>query len=133
MACRDYLGKMVDRLNGSCLVSSPLLAEAIAVKKAILLAHSRGWRRIVVETDAKDIMLQLRDPNGCKSWECEAVIQDILLAGSFFDFVQFNHVLRSANRRVNWVASQSRKFGCWLGWVSCPPFPSTVVFFGSRF
>lgn len=64
MVCRDLLGKMVDGLNGSCSATSPLLTKVIVVKKAILLAQSRGWKRIMVETDAKDIVLQLRDPSG---------------------------------------------------------------------
>lgn len=53
---RNYMGKLVARCTSRFYAPSPLVAEALAFREAILFASSMGIPSILLESDCPDLV-----------------------------------------------------------------------------
>jgi len=85
----DSLGNLL-HAHGSSIqfVGKVMTAEAIAIRKALEYAISKGWKRVKILSDAKNVvdMIQKRVAT---SWEIEVLCEDIWKLSSMFNHVEF--------------------------------------------
>ena len=91
-------------------MTDPLVAEALALRDGVLFARPRGFLRVVLEVDCKDVVAL---------WASCSMVASVLLeieelALSFQSFV-IQHISRKANTPAHFCA----KFACTLGVTSC--------------
>ncbi|XP_010276876.1 PREDICTED: pentatricopeptide repeat-containing protein At2g45350, chloroplastic-like [Nelumbo nucifera] len=75
---RDWRGSFVAAKYGSCHASSFIFAEAFAVKQGILLAQRLGAKKLVVESDCRALVRNLKDPSRQMMPDLGLLIKDIL-------------------------------------------------------
>ncbi|WMV49247.1 hypothetical protein MTR67_042632 [Solanum verrucosum] len=94
----DSLGNLL-HAHGSPIqfVGKVMTAEAIAIRKALEYAINKGWKRVKILSDAKNVvdMIQKRVAT---SWEIEVLCEDIWKLSSMFNHVEFIYISRSVNK-----------------------------------
>ncbi|KAA3476340.1 reverse transcriptase [Gossypium australe] len=91
------------------------VAEARACERAVLLAKSRGFQRLVVEGDALTVIKSIKRKNHEKSI-LKSITQHINQLGLCFDEISYHYVPRSANGVAHTLALEGRRCrfsGCW--------------------
>ena len=83
------------------------VAEAIALCKAISMAASRGWKKLILEGDSKKVIESWMQKNDNLSWGVEASFNSVRKICSFFDSFEVTWTPRS----INLVADQICKWG----------------------
>ncbi|XP_058002195.1 uncharacterized protein LOC131179386 [Hevea brasiliensis] len=118
---RNYKGCLVDGCAAIFTCLSPLAAEGMAIREALLVASRRGFTAGVVETDSH-LMVQLCSSSGENApWELEVVLHDIKFLLSSYPSLSVVYVARRANSCAHWVANQSRIGRLVSRWVANPP------------
>ena len=119
--CRDEFGAFqwgfIDKIKSL----SAFMTEALALKRAMLLATDLGHNKIQFESDCQTLVtcIHSQQPD-LYDWKCRAIIQDII------NFVESNvgfsvHFSpRHGNAGANCLAAEAFKEVCPLGWVSQP-------------
>lgn len=79
------------------------VAEGLALCDLLILAIDSGWKKLVIEGDAKLIMDCVKKKVAIK-WSVHLVVQDIWQLSSSCESVSFEHVFREANFTVDALA-----------------------------
>ncbi|KAJ1387656.1 Ribonuclease H superfamily [Sesbania bispinosa] len=73
---RDHLGSLLFGLARKIPASSPLVAEAIALRDATLMAYNLNWSRVVLESDCLPLIEACRGERSLA--EIDLIVRDIL-------------------------------------------------------
>ncbi|WMV59000.1 hypothetical protein MTR67_052385 [Solanum verrucosum] len=121
----DSLGNLL-HAHGSPIqfVGKVKTAEAIAIRKALKYAISKGWKRVKILSDAKNVvdMIQKRVTT---SWEIEVLCEDIWKLSSMFNHVEFIYISRSVNKIADRLARYSISLLKEISWEKF--FPSWII------
>jgi ribonuclease HI len=125
---RMGVGVVIRSHSGECLsaiselvneVTSPELAEAIAVRRALALAREEGFDKIMVATDCLSLVNRINNSILDRSF-LGVVIQDIKKEATLFNSYSFFHVPRKRNVAAHVLARRSETFGS-VSFRSVPP------------
>uniref|UniRef100_A0A0D3A5H9 RNase H type-1 domain-containing protein n=1 Tax=Brassica oleracea var. oleracea TaxID=109376 RepID=A0A0D3A5H9_BRAOL len=86
-------------------VSSPLIAEGLAVREAILLCIEKGHRHVHLETDSINLVKALT--TGPPAIEIYGIVEDITCLSAAFDSISFSWIPRNRNRDADALAKQA--------------------------
>ncbi|XP_057779759.1 uncharacterized protein LOC130998351 [Salvia miltiorrhiza] len=87
-------------------------AELLAVIKAILIAHDRGWLHLWVESDSMYIVHLLGERSTAVPWRFIALWRKVLCLLPEFK-LQISHIYREENKVADIMANYSRDEGWW--------------------
>lgn len=117
---RDHEGKM---LRGQAIwyghAASTLIMEALAVRDGVRLACDIGISKLILESDAKEVVKLWRDRDQGRS-EIASVLQEIEELSGNMEFFQLSFVGREANVGAHLCAkraSASRTRCLWINYV----------------
>jgi ribonuclease HI len=101
-------------------VSSPAMAEALAMLHGLLFAHSLGFQDIVEESDSLEVinMCSVQD----RIWnDATAISSEIMTCAGATGRVEFNHCGRDLNKVAYSLAREcfTSRINC--NWVDEPP------------
>ena len=99
-------------------VSSPLVAEGLAVREAVLKCRELGLARIRIESDSAVLIKALQTEASLAG--LYGILTDILSVTSSFDFVSFKWISRDNNVVADTLAKQILSFE--LGLIAPPTF-----------
>lgn len=102
--------------------SAALVAEAAAGLCAIKFAISRGYRKIILETDSKVLVEGIRGASNNGLWAVKPLLDEYDKLSSFFSDVIWNWVPRHLNRAAHKAAAigaRAVQLDCWA--VRPPP------------
>ncbi|KAG2292835.1 hypothetical protein Bca52824_039504 [Brassica carinata] len=86
-------------------VSSPLMAEALALRQAIIFALNTGIRSAVLHSNSLSLIKMIRSKTFVL--EVYGVLHDIFSLSNVFSFIKFVFVPRAANDKTDSVAKQA--------------------------
>ncbi|KAH0635754.1 hypothetical protein KY289_035669 [Solanum tuberosum] len=125
IAALDCLGNLL-HAHGSPIqfVGKVMTAEAIVIRKALEYAINKGWKRVKILSDAKNVvdMIQKRVTT---SWEIEVLCEDIWKISSMFNHVEFIYISRSVNKIADRLARYSISLLKEISWKKF--FPSWII------
>ena len=84
---RDQRGKLIGACTEQLEQSEPLLGEAKAAWLVIKKAADKGFKRIILEGDALNVIEPSRNKAVASHWRIKAVLEDILFLDKYFDNV----------------------------------------------
>jgi ribonuclease HI len=122
---RMGLGVVIRDHNGVCLtacseyheeVTSPEIAEALALRRAINLAKDEGFTKIIINLDCLSVVNRVNAVEDDRSL-CGPVIYDIRKLMPSFTSCSIKHVVRGLNVAAHTLAKLSETLGCvvWRG------------------
>jgi ribonuclease HI len=118
---RDYQGKFV-AANMKFLphVLSMKMAEALAMKQGLLLAHQLGCNRVIAESDSS---MTIEACSGEQRWDNESttVYADCIDLVASIGSVSFTHCLREANSVSHCLAREGFTIKESCNWDDEPP------------
>ncbi|RID64856.1 hypothetical protein BRARA_D00096, partial [Brassica rapa] len=86
-------------------VSSPLMAEALALRQAIIFALNHGIESAVIHSDSQSLIKMIRSNSFVL--EIYGILHDIFSLSNAFSFIEFMFIPRAANDRADSVAKQA--------------------------
>ncbi|KAF2570708.1 hypothetical protein F2Q70_00006874 [Brassica cretica] len=86
-------------------VSSPLMAEALVLRQAIIFALNHGIGSAVIHSDSQSLIKMIRSNSFVL--EIYGILHDIFSLFNAFSFIEFMFILRGANNRTDSVAKQA--------------------------
>jgi ribonuclease HI len=123
---RMGMGAIIRDHNGSCLVACteqtdeilvPEMAEALAMRRAVILAKDEGYANIIVASDCLSVVNRVTSGLEDRS-SCGTVIHDIRRMADSFSSCSFRHVYRGLNAAAHSLAKFS-KFSLNSVWRGC--------------
>lgn len=93
-------------------VSSPLIAESLAIRSATESILFSGIRSTTIFSDCSTLIRAINQQNQIK--EIYGVLQDISRLSSRFDYIHFQFISRSQNRETDALAKLALKAHCRL-------------------
>ncbi|GLU20287.1 hypothetical protein SLE2022_364950 [Rubroshorea leprosula] len=121
MIARNSNGQICFGNSWLCVALSPLMAEALAMLRAIKSAINRGLHAVIFESDNQALISYIQQHEKLLPWEVKPVIMNISQACSCHPDFLFNYVPRKGNRVADWVAKSSLKGKCPWYWAHRPP------------
>ncbi|KAK9988077.1 hypothetical protein SO802_028316 [Lithocarpus litseifolius] len=97
-----------------------LLGEAKAAWLAIKKAAEEGFKRIILEGDALNVIEPLKNKAVVSHWRIKAVLEDILFPVKSFDNVSFSFICRDGNVTAHLLA----QWAALLNWSGPVPISS---------
>ena len=122
--CRDTHGYFkwgfVDKVKSL----SAFMTEALALKRALLLAIDLGHDKVIFETDCL-LLLNCVAQNKPESyeWQCRSIVQEIITLFSSKAGFSISFTPRSGNLAADHLAAFVCKDACPIGWVHQPTLP----------
>ena len=124
-SCRMGMGIVIRDHNGKCLavcseqrreVVMPELAEALAIRRAVILAKDEGFSNIIVNSDCLSVVQRVNSNLEDRSL-CGPIIRDIKMMAISFNSCSFCFVNRIINGAAHRLAKFSEFSGCcvWRG------------------
>ena len=83
---------------------SPLWGEAKAAYAAVNKAIDAGFKKVIIEGDAWNVIEPLKDKKSSSEWTIDVILQNILTLCSLFDDVSFSFVKREGNSSAHLLA-----------------------------
>jgi hypothetical protein len=83
--------------------TSPEMAEALALQRAVIVAGERGYDKVIFASDCLSLIQRILSPKPDRSL-VGAVVADIKLKRRCFSSVSFRHVKRSLNEAAHILA-----------------------------
>ncbi|XP_071916171.1 uncharacterized protein [Coffea arabica] len=102
----------------------PPVEEARAIRKALLFVNKNGWRNIIIQSDCKRIIDQIREGNLSDHLAC-AVLCDILVLSKDFSSCLFSFVKREGNNVSHHLAKFALNSVSEIAWMES--FPSWLI------
>ncbi|KAJ1395233.1 Ribonuclease H-like superfamily [Sesbania bispinosa] len=121
VVARDHRGSLL--LGNAKIVHtfSPLVAEALALREAVMMAYNFNWDRVVFESDNLNLIQACRGEN--KLALIEFIVENIRTLAAGFLYVGFAWVSRNSNRVAHEVAFKASHFSLPSNWsFSNPPW-----------
>ena len=109
---RDQEGICVATWAEQRIPGSPLFGEASAALMAIQKAAEVGFKNVVIEGDAWNVIEPLRNQVAAPYWSIKSVVEDILYLAKGFDNVNFSFVCREGNEAAHLLA----RWAAFLNW-----------------
>jgi ribonuclease HI len=122
------VGVVIRDHTGQCLtacsehqeeVTTPEIAEALAMRRAITLAKDEGFAKIIINSDCLSVVNRVNSMEDDRSL-CGPVIHDIRKLMASFASCSVRHVLRGLNVAAHTMAKMSQSLGC-LVWRGVAP------------
>jgi ribonuclease HI len=116
---RMGVGIVIRSHNGECLaacselineVTSPELAEALAIRRALALAREEGFDKIMVASDCLSVVHRINNSTQDRSF-LGVVIEDIKKETTSFTSYSFFHIPRKRNESTHVLAKRSELSG----------------------
>lgn len=85
-------------------VISPLIAESLAMRKAILRSKELGILKVKCESDSKQLIKAIKEGNSCM--EIYGIVADIIALSGCFESIWFNWIPREDNVVADTLAKQ---------------------------
>ena len=105
----------------------PIVEEARAIRHALVLAKQNGWRNIIIQTDCKRIVDQIRDGK-LNDHLAGAVLFDIIALSKDFSSCLFSFVKREGNNVTHQLAKFALKLVSEIAWKeSFPSWLSSIA------
>jgi ribonuclease HI len=125
---RDHTGTLVRaQAKWYDQAASPLTMEAEAIRDAVCFAVDRGYQRVIIESDAQEVVKCWRDPRAGRSI-IASIIQEIKELSDMFTSFNISYVSRLANQAAHSCAnkaSSERRRCLWLNYT--PPFLVSIL------
>lgn len=86
-------------------VASPLMAEALALREALITVRQHGSPNVWIRSDNLELIRAINSK--VFPMELYGVLKDIESLSSSLDFILFSHVLRSCNVRADSLAKDA--------------------------
>ncbi|GAA0184459.1 hypothetical protein LIER_31747 [Lithospermum erythrorhizon] len=112
----SFVGAAFQRLTH---VKSTLLAESLAARMGMEFAWTKGWRRVIVESDSKHLIHCLRGEYETPL-EAEIIIGDILYLAQHMQ-VKFQHTSPVSNNVAHTIAHWDHGGLMESHWLDIPP------------
>jgi ribonuclease HI len=106
------MGMVIRDDSGDCLVSaslplqgftSPEMAEALALRQAVLITRDRGFSKAIFVTDCLSLIQRLNSTVHDRS-QVGVLVKDIKLMAADLSVASFRHVKRSLNEAAHILA-----------------------------
>jgi ribonuclease HI len=128
-SCSGAIGAVIRDVKGDFIaastnyiphVASAMVAEALAMKEGIGLAHRMGCSRVVAESDSLEV---IQACNGEQRWwnEASAIFADCVDAAINLDSISFTHCPRESNEVAHSLARFCFDVKSDCTWVDEPP------------
>jgi ribonuclease HI len=128
-SCSGAIGAVIRDVKGDFIaastnyiphVASAMVAEALAMKEGIGLAHRLGCSRVVAESDSLEV---IQACNGEQRWwnEASAIFADCVDAAINLDSISFTHCPRESNEVAHSLARFCFDVKSDCTWVDEPP------------
>ncbi|GLT35678.1 hypothetical protein SLA2020_101090 [Shorea laevis] len=121
MVGRNFDGELLIGRTWRCSASSPLMAEASALLKAIQYATDMGLNYVIFESDNEALISYAQEAFKPSPWEISSIIRSIRGLSSSKPSYSFSFVPREGNRVADWVARATARGQCPYYWAHCPP------------
>ncbi|XP_021758506.1 uncharacterized protein LOC110723456 [Chenopodium quinoa] len=102
VVCRDAEGKIMAAAKRKA-IAAPEVVEVMVVRYALMLAHRLGYSRIMVESDAINVIKAVNLKEYGRS-PIFSVYDDICIDRAKFEFCTFSHIKRSCNTVAHLIA-----------------------------
>ncbi|XP_050111725.1 uncharacterized protein LOC126590273 [Malus sylvestris] len=103
------------------------VAEALALREALIWAKRRNWRHVWVEGDSKLVLDAIC--GACDvPWNLKPVIEDIKSCANSFQGIRWSHIFREANFIADALASISLNSSNLCIWEACLPIDAHLPF-----
>ncbi|KAL7183556.1 hypothetical protein ACSBR2_025868 [Camellia fascicularis] len=122
---RDCKGHLIEGDFQKVAVHSVMQGEALAVRKACLMAQALNLSKVEIASDNKTVILLCVSENA-PPWDCAPIINDIRRLAESCNF-SFLWSPRSANEAAHWTARVSLKGMLPVQWVANPPMSLKAV------
>ncbi|XP_048317924.1 uncharacterized protein LOC125418436 [Ziziphus jujuba] len=108
-----------------CCSNIPEVAEAFGILQGMKLAKEEGWNKIWCESDARNIVTSINNPDAQIShWAAAGIISDIVQLKSEFQEAHLMWIPREKNFLAHFVSNWAVKNGmCGVLSLSPVPFP----------
>ncbi|KAK4278800.1 hypothetical protein QN277_016598 [Acacia crassicarpa] len=119
--CRDFIGSFIWGFVDKVKSISAFMTEALALKRALLLALDLGNDKVIFESDCLPLFscVHAKSPDSY-DWRCRSIIHDIIgLLNSRVGF-SLSFSPRGGNRAADFLAADAYKGVCPIGWVNRP-------------
>jgi ribonuclease HI len=117
---RDHAGLFITACGDSQQeVTSPEMAEALALRRAVSFAVNEGFTKVIFASDCLSVINRIAEPLVDRSF-CGPVIEDVKLAAASFESCSFTHVSRSLNMAAHCLARLC-EFSVDAVWRGVPP------------
>ena len=101
---RDQRGKLIGAWTEQLEQTEPLLGEAKVAWLAIKKPTDEGFKRIILEGDALNVIEPFKNKAVVSHWRIKAVLEDILFLVKYFDNVSFSFIYRDGNVTAHLLA-----------------------------
>ncbi|RYQ97066.1 hypothetical protein Ahy_B08g093056 [Arachis hypogaea] len=116
---RDNMGSIITRSASSFKAKSNLIAEATALRKAIIMAKNLMLGKTIIESDSL-ILVQAVKSKG-KIWEIDAILKDILILSNDLQDIGFTWTPREGNRLAHEITTRTSMGSLGNQWRFNPP------------
>jgi hypothetical protein len=132
---RMGIGAVILDHRGECLagfsdhlpeVTTPELAEALAIRRATSFSHTQGHRFLIVASDCLSLIHRLNDPAMGRSG-LGAVVADIKLMATSFQSCSFKHIPRGLNSAAHQLA-RSSELSSFFSFHGVVPEPAILMY-----
>ncbi|GKU90131.1 hypothetical protein SLEP1_g4171 [Rubroshorea leprosula] len=121
MVGRNSNGELLVGRTWRCSASSPLMAEATVLLRAIQSAVDMGLNYVIFESDNEALISCAQGASKPSPWEISSIIHNIRGLSSSKPSYSFSFVPREGNRVADWVACATIREQCPYYWAHCPP------------
>ncbi|GLT34775.1 hypothetical protein SLA2020_092720 [Shorea laevis] len=121
LVARDASGDICFGKTWSCMASTPLMAEAAAILKAVKLVEDMGLQEVIFESDNQTLISCIQQPTKPVPWEVNSSLLYIRQSCSTHPGFRFSYVSRDGNRVADWVARAVLQGRCPSYWAHRPP------------
>jgi ribonuclease HI len=90
-------------------VTTPEIAEALTLRRALSLAGSEGFNKLIVESDCLSLVQRVNSSEVDHS-QVGVVVQDIKATASWFSYVSFTHIYHQFNVAAHTLACSAEQF-----------------------
>jgi ribonuclease HI len=119
---RDHHGAFVVGCRQHVVgLSSPELAEAVALRRAVQLARDEGMDKVIFETDCLSLVQRLNSLTMDRS-SVGMLVAEIKVSGRGFTSISFRHVKRVFNQAAHLLAKSSLDVNSSCVFYSVPEF-----------
>ncbi|XP_061993721.1 uncharacterized protein LOC133711629 [Rosa rugosa] len=117
---RNWKGSLIAGKTAKMRAPSPLAAEALAVREAILLAKSFPHMDIIISSDSQTLINSISHNLPASDWKAATIISQVRYLSSTRQF-NWSWISRKANKAAHHVASLVNSGKCPSNGVRHPP------------
>ncbi|RYR13322.1 hypothetical protein Ahy_B04g070381 isoform B [Arachis hypogaea] len=127
---RDHNGTLLSGINSSIVATSPLAAEALAVRAALILSRNFQMQKVIIESDNQMLIQALKSHTTIA--EIQVILQDILHLVGGIPNCGFTWVPREANSLAHEVAKLTGHGTLRQNWIMHRPLSIRNILRGDQ-